>query len=133
MKSLSNAKTWLLIDGAGAFLTAVLLTSILFLFNQYIGMPPMILIVLIIAALIFCVYSISCFLFVKKNAYTFLLVISCVNLFYCCFTGWLVIYYSNILTKTGILYFILEIAVICILVFFELRAIRKNKKKYDQM
>ncbi len=66
-----NPKRLFLIDGFGASISAFILFSILRPFNEYLGMPKSILTILSIIALAFCVYSISCFIVVKKKLETF--------------------------------------------------------------
>ena len=123
-----NPKRFFLIDGFGAFITAFILFSILRPFNEYFGMPKSILTILSIIALAFCVYSISCFFVVKKIWKPFLKAISIGNLVYCCLTLGLIVYYYPQLTILGLTYFLLEIAVICGLVYFEMNALTIIKR-----
>lgn len=115
-----NPKILFLIDGFGALLTALILFSILRPFNRYFGMPKSVLTILSIIALAFCLYSMSCFYLVKEKWKSFLKAVSTGNLIYCCITIGLIVYYYDQLTVLGIVYFLLEIAVICGLVFLEL-------------
>ncbi len=112
-----------LIDGLGAFLTAFLLFTILKTFNEYFGMPKTTLNILSLIALVFCVYSFCCFFLVNKNWQPFLQAIIIANLVYNCLTLGLVIYNYPLLTVLGVTYFLLEIIVVCGLVFFEINVL----------
>ena len=116
-----NPKRIFLLDGLGACLTAFLLGVVLTAFNEYIGMPQKTLNILALIALAFSAYSISCFFFIGNNWRLFLKIIATANLLYCCLTTTLVIYFYPQLTVFGVIYFLLEIVVVCGLVFFELR------------
>lgn len=113
-------KTIFLIDGIGAFLTAFFLFVVLKNYNAYFGLPKTTLNYLSIIALLFSIYSLSCFYLVNKNWHTFLKVISIANLLYCCLTIYLVMYYYTQITAIGLTYFILEISIILILAFVEI-------------
>lgn len=115
-----NPRNLFLIDGAGAFLTAVLLFVVLRNFEEYIGMPETVLTGLSIIAALFCIYSVSCFLLWDGNRAMFLRIISIANLLYCVLTIAMVIANYPTLTTLGISYFIGEIGVVCTLAFVEL-------------
>lgn len=128
-----NAKRVFLIDGFGAFLSAVFLFAILKTFNEYVGMPPKILTLLSIIAVVFSIYSFSCFFLVNNNWRPFLLVISIANLLYCFLTVGLVIYAYPRLTISGAIYFLLEIIVVSGLALFEIKVLAAgNRKKEEQ-
>lgn len=123
-------KKLFLVDSFGAMLTAFFLFIIMKNYNDYFGMPPNILTSLVIVAAVFSIYSLSCFLFLKECFTTYIVVISITNLLYSLFTAGCLIVYYPILTTICIVYFLLEIAVISLLVYIELnvlRAIRKNE------
>ncbi len=122
-KWILNTKRLFLMDGLGAFITAFLLFAILRNLNEYFGMPKKVFTALSILALAFCIYSISCFLLVNKSWKPFLKVIIIANLIYCCFTLWLLFFYYQQLTILGFAYFLLEIGVISLLVYFEIYAV----------
>ena len=124
-----STKKLFLIDGLGAFLTAFFLFAILRTFNEYIGMPQAILTKLSIVAVLFCVYSIGCFFLVNKNWKPFLLAISIANLLYCCVTIGFIMYYYPQLTSLGLTYFLLELVVVCGLVFVELSALTISNER----
>ncbi|MBC8153349.1 MAG: hypothetical protein H7Z72_10595 [Bacteroidetes bacterium] len=116
-------KQLFLIDGAGALLTVCFLVGSTLLPKQYLGMPPPILTGLAAIALGFALYSGGCFLFVGTRWRPFLNVISLANLAYCILTAGLVVAYFDELTPLGVMYFSLEIVVICGLVLVERRAL----------
>lgn len=115
-----SPKTLFLIDGLGALLTAFLLFVILKNFNEYVGVPQNILTYLSIIPMIFCVYSLTCFFFLKENWTPFIRAIGIANLSYCLVTMILLIVYYTFLTPLGITYFLLELLIICVLVYIEL-------------
>ena len=123
-----KVKNLFLIDGLGAALTTFLLFFVLRRFYDYFGMPTFILTYLSLIGLIFCVYSMTCFFLLKSNWIPFLRIISIGNLLYCVLTMVLLFNYYNYLTKLGLIYFILEIVIISIIVYVELRVATAFKK-----
>ena len=126
-----SPKRLFLIDGFGALLTAFILFAILRSFNEYFGMPSNVLNLLSIIAFIFSAYSFGCFFLIKNNWHPFLRAIIIANLLYCILTFGLVIYNYPQLTLLAVTYFLLEIVVICILVFLEINGlIGSHQKRY---
>lgn len=121
-----NPKTLFLVDSLGALVTALILFAILKNFYNYFGMPQTLLAYLSMIAVVFCLYSMSCFILVKDNWQPFLRVISYANLLYCCLTLSLLVYYYQSITIFDVTYFIAEIISVCGLVFIELKAVRKS-------
>lgn len=119
-----HPKVILLIDGIGALMTVFFLAGVLRTFSHWFGMPDNILWLLAAVGLVFCLYSFSCELFVRQHWIPFLKVICIANLMYCCLTFSLVIYFRQSLTVSGILYFLAEISIICVLVYVESVVIR---------
>jgi len=126
----AKPKLLFLIDALGAMLTAFFLFVILRNFNEYVGMPKPLLTYLAAIAACFWIYSSACFIFLKDNWTFYLRVIGIANLLYCILTmGFLIIYYFQ-LTMTGATYFLLEIIIVCGLVYIELNVatiISKNR------
>ncbi|MDF3026067.1 MAG: hypothetical protein K0S23_374 [Fluviicola sp.] len=118
-----------LLDGLGACVTAVVLTAMLILFQKAVGMPQFALKVLSFCAVVFAVYSLSCFFFLKKNWQTFLKIIAVANFLYCCLTTFFVIFYFEGLTVLGLCYFLFEITIILSLVFLEIKSTNKPIEK----
>ncbi|WMN12015.1 hypothetical protein QYS49_32085 [Marivirga salinae] len=129
MKSLlldSPLKIFLL-DAIGAIITALILGIVFTTFQEYIGMPREILISLSLIAVVFCIYSFSCFFMLKRNWKPFLKAIAIANLLYCVATTVLIIALSHQLTIVGLLYFMGEIIVIGFLVYFEFLVLNRIK------
>ncbi|MFB9080162.1 hypothetical protein ACFFLS_12285 [Flavobacterium procerum] len=128
-----NPKRLFLIDSAGAFMTALLLFIILRHFSEYFGMPKTVLICLSAAAVSFSIYSVACFLLLKRTRTLFIKIIGIANLLYCVAVIGLVIQYRGLLTIMGTGYFLAETAVICALGFIELSAAEEIKKSGRQL
>ena len=127
-KLILNPKRLFLIDSFGAFVTAFFMFAILRTFNEYFGMPKLTLDFLSIIALAFSVYSFCCFFLVSNNWHPFLRTISIANILYCCLTLGLVIYYYPLLTILGVTYFLIEIIIVVVLVFFEINVLKKTEQ-----
>jgi hypothetical protein len=127
-KIILKPKTLFLIDGLGALLTAFILMAVLKPYHEYIGMPRPVLTWLSLIAVCFCLYSITCSFLVKTNERLFIGIIITANLLYCLLTTGLVLYHYSNLTVLGVTYFLAEIIVIVVLVFFELNTWRALKK-----
>lgn len=116
-----NPKNIFLIDGLGAFLTAFFLFVIIAQFEDSFGMPREICIYLSLLAILFCVYSFTCFLIKTKKWKSFLKIIIVANIFYCLVTLFLCFFFYHSLTLLGLTYFFLEILIIGVLVWLEYR------------
>lgn len=91
-------------------------------------MPEEVLNYLSFTAICFGTYSAACFLFLKQRWTPFIRLIGVANLLYCVFTIALLIQYYSLLTLLGILYFLIEMVIICVLGYVELNVARKIKK-----
>ncbi len=123
-------KILFLVDSIGAMLTTFFLFVILRNFNEYFGMPKTTLTYLSAIAACLCIYSTTCFFFLKDNLTSFIRIISVANLLYCLLTMGLIISNYPILTIIGTAYFLAEITIVCGLVYIELNvasAINKNR------
>jgi hypothetical protein len=117
-----TAKKIFLMDAFGALLSALFLIAILMWFNEYVNMPTETLSILSAIAVAFCVYSTLCFFLVKTRPKPFLRIIITANVLYGCLTiGLLMVHYAQV-TALGLTYFVLEIIVIAIIVFIEIKA-----------
>jgi len=121
-------KKLFLIDSFGAILTAFFLFVVLRNFNEYFGMPKILLTYLSVIAVCFCIYSTTCYFFLKNYWTLFISIISIANLLYCILTMGLLIFYYPHLTIIGLTYFLLEIAIICKLIYVELHVAATIKK-----
>ncbi len=120
-------KILFLIDSIGALLTAFLLLVILKYFNGYFKMPKAILIYLSIIAIFFSIYSATCFFLLKENWIPFIRIIYIANLLYCILTLGILLNYYSIITTICVIYFLLEIVIICGLVYIEYNVALKLK------
>ena len=119
-----NPKKIFLVDGVGAFLTAFILYVIMNRYNEYFGIPQTTLTCLCVIALVFSLYSITCFFTLKGKWQPFLKAIIAANLLYCCLTAGLVLYsYSNLMAL-GVAYFSIETMIILGLVFIEFKLLK---------
>ena len=111
---IKKPKTLFLIDSLGAILTVFILFVIMRQLNEYIGMPIIVLTYLSIIAICFCIYSTACFLFLKERWTPFIRLIGVAN--------------YSLLTIAGIIYFLIEIVIICGLSYVELNVATEIKK-----
>lgn len=125
-------KNIFLLDALGAALTTSSLFVIVRNLNIYFGVPKHILTYLSLIALVFCIYSTTCFFFLKSNWTPFLRLISIANIFYCLLTMVLTYIYFNELTKLGLTYFLIEIVIVITLVYIELNVVTTVKKLIRQ-
>ncbi|MEG0851381.1 MAG: hypothetical protein RSF34_11120 [Flavobacterium sp.] len=109
------------IDSIGALITALLLFLLLSNFEEYVGMPKSILSYLSLIALLFCLFSATCFILLKRNFAPFIRGIGIANLIYCMLTIGILISNHRFVTIIGISYFLTEICVISILAYIELK------------
>ncbi len=110
-------------------MTAFSLFVIVRQFNEYFGMPKKELTYLSVIAVLFCIYSAACFLFLKGGLNPFLRLIGIANLIYCALTIGLLIKCYPLLTIIGTTYFLIEIVIICGLSYVELNVATRNKEK----
>lgn len=122
-------KTLFLIDSIGALMTAFSLFVIVRQFNEYFGMPKNELTYLSVLAVCLCIYSATCFVFVKTGIKPFIRFIGIANLIYCAWTSLLLIKYYSLLTIFGLSYFLIEIVIICTLSYVELNVAARNNRK----
>lgn len=119
---IAKPKSLFLLDGFGALLTTLLIFFVLRTFNDFFGLSKNTLEYLAALALVFSIYSISCYFLVNDNWKSFLKVICVANILYCILTIAILFYdYQNI-SIYGIAYFLGEIAVIAGIVFLEIKA-----------
>jgi hypothetical protein len=114
-----DAKKIFLIDSIGAVISACMLGLVLVHFQQYIGMPTMVLYMLAIIASVFAAYSFLGYLGKLWPDTIALKVISLGNLAYCCLTICLMVYFYKSLTLLGIIYFALEKLIVIPLAILE--------------
>ncbi|MEQ8472671.1 MAG: hypothetical protein RIC35_15875 [Marinoscillum sp.] len=100
----------------------MMLIFVLVPFQEYFGMPIFILLCLGGVALLFAIYSFSCYQFLGSDHSYFLRGIAVANFLYMIVTVSLVVALWDELTYLGIGYFILESGVILSLVVIELKS-----------
>lgn len=122
-KRIRNPRQLFLIDCLGALLTTCFLLGILRPLEHLFGMPAHILLLLAIPAAGFAIFSAYCFWFADARWRLLMRVIIVANLLYCCVTAGLIIWLFAQLTWLGVTYFVLEIGIICALVFVEKQAL----------
>ncbi len=121
-----SSKQIFFIDGIGAIVSAFFLGFVLVQFNSWCGMPINVLYTLSGLALIFALYSFTCYFLTPIMWRPYLKFIAFVNALYCLTTLGLVIWHYHLLTFLGICYFIIEIVIIALLVSVELRYAKNN-------
>lgn len=115
-----------LVDGVGASVSAVFLGIVLTVFNESIGLSLSILFLLGGLALLFAVYSFTCFY--RSAPYRpYLLLIIIANTLYSFLTLALVFFYSS-LTTLGLVYFSLELMVMILLIYIEIKVFQKSEQ-----
>lgn len=125
----SNPKRVFLIDGIGAFLSAMFLFAILSFFKKEFGLPQNTLYLLFIIACIFSIYSITSYYLIRKKWRTYLRIILIANMLYCVLTIMLLVISHDTVTLFGLIYFILEILTISCIVFIELQTVSKTNQQ----
>ncbi len=124
---ITKPKNIFIIDGFGALLTALLLFFVLRNFNSFFGLPKTTLGHLTFLALVFSVYSFSCFLMITNNWKVYLKIICIINIFYCLLTIGIILYYYESISVFGVAYFLGEIIAIGGIVLLEMRTVKKLK------
>lgn len=114
-----------LLDGIGAFVTASIIYFILNSNKEFIGIESNTLMPLSLVALVFCIYSITCFFLAKHYWQTFLKIIIVANTIYCLTTISVLFYSYKTVTTLGLFYFIGEIIVLSILIALEIKLLKK--------
>lgn len=127
-KCASHPRLVLLIDGAGALLSAILLGVILPAFQNLFGMPRQALYFLAIFPCLFVVYDLSSYFRIRKNWEQFIRTIALANLVYCGISIGLIVHHYAKLTSLGLIYFLLEIVTIFVLVWIEFRVLHQLTK-----
>ena len=116
-----NSKKLFLIDGLGAMFSATLYTLVLANFYSFFGIPIKELYFLGFLAVIYATYSFTCYIKDLNHWQSFMKAIAIANLFHCCLTIGLLIYYYQQITMWGMLYFIGEFMIVIPLAILELK------------
>ena len=121
-----KGKSLFLLDAVGAIVSAFFLGVVLVYFQPYIGKPTKILYLLAAIPCVFLIYDLLCYFYVKHEWPHYLKGIAFANLAYCLLSIGSIVYYYKDLTTLGLSYFILEILVIFVVVYLELKAASKT-------
>ena len=121
-----STKNWLLLDGLGALLTAIM-CLIVANFEPYIGMPKEVMFVLSGAGFCFAIFSFSSHLWAKKDFEKYLSIILIANTAYCLGTLVLATIHIDQLTRLGIAYFTGEIIIVLMIAYAEFREVKQSK------
>ena len=123
-----KTKILFLIDALGALLTASVLFAISDSFSAQVDFPAKSIKSLAFIAFTFFVYSIICYFFLKRKLHHYLKIICVANFIYSCLTITFIILHYKQLNNLVITYFLMEIVVITLLVFIEIKAINYHKQ-----
>lgn len=122
-----NPKALLLADGWGALLSSFMLSVVLVRFNSSFGVPAGTLYFLAFFPIVFAFYDFGCFIWLKRNHHRFIKAIAIANLLYCFLSIGLALFHYTEITYLGWGYFLLECAIVAVLVNVELKTARRLK------
>ncbi|WP_299059094.1 hypothetical protein [uncultured Polaribacter sp.] len=121
-----NAKKLFFIDGVGAILSAFLLGFVLVKLESFFGIPPSALYILAIFPIFFAIFDFYSYQQKDENKIKLLLKgIAMMNLLYSLLSIILAIFHYQTITFLGWIYIIVEIIIIVVLAFFELKEVKK--------
>lgn len=121
-----DPKRLFLLDGIGALITATLLIALLSNFESTFGVPPTVLYTLAGIAIVFGIYSLTCYLKLRDHWQPFLRAIAMGNLSYCILTVFLLVVFAPEITIFGVAYFVAEILIVSSLAAYELITVRRG-------
>lgn len=110
-----------LIDSLGAFCSAFFLILIFVGFQNIFGIVESIVYILSPIGLLYSIFSLISYLFFVNSWRKCLSIILTANISYCALILGVLFYFYKNLTVIGLSYFLMEILIILILVFFERR------------
>src|SRR5690606_9693846 len=116
-----SLKQLFLVDSMGALLTALLTGIIMPKFEKFLGIPASLLYSLSAIALALFVYSLLCHFSAGMYIRQLMLIITLLNILYCCTTLILLAYHSSTITTWGWVYFSGEIVIILALASLEFK------------
>lgn len=112
-----------LLDGFGAFVTALFMGVLLPLFSEELGIPVWILRGFALVGVLFCIFSLFCYWRVQNIQRAHVLTIITANSLYCLFTAGVGLTLETI-TPLGLTYIVLEIIIILSVIAMEVRVLR---------
>lgn len=124
---LKNPKILFLVDGFGALLSAFFLAVLLVKFEKFVGLPASSLHFLAGFPILFAVYDFYYYFKLVENWAYYLKGIAIMNCLYCLLSLGVAFYHSDTILFWGWAYFSIEIALILLLVYVELKVARMVK------
>ena len=109
-----------LVDAIGAFISIILL-CVIYLFDDFFGMPRNVMLVFIGIAFFLFIYSATIYWLKPLNWQVYLKIVAFLNASYCLFTAFQIIRNIDTLTLYGYIYFIAEILVIFTISIYEFK------------
>ena len=125
----SNPKKLFLIDGLGATISAVLLGIVLTRLVSFIGIPESTLYFLAVIPSLFAIYDFYCYLKIENKIGIFLKTIGIANLVYCCLSVGLAIYHRATITHLGWMYVLIEVMIVGLLAYVEMKVAKRLSKR----
>lgn len=122
---IAKPRSVFLMDSIGAMLTAFSHGIVMVHFQKWFGMPQTILKILGLVAVGFAIYSLLCFLFLKKTFKPFLVFIMLANFTFCLISLYFVWQHWNELEWLSFIYFPMELIIVGVVIYIE-------KRTYDQ-
>jgi hypothetical protein len=120
-KLYKNPRSLFLIDGLGAILSACLLRFVLVRFEYFFGIPAQLLYFLASLPIIFAIYDIYNYRNKNGKISSALKGIATMNILYSLLSIGLSIYHFDVISKFGWGYIILEVLILVILSFLQIR------------
>ncbi len=122
-----NPRQVFVLDFIGACVTAFITGYVLVKFEFEFGMPRLLVIPMALMASLMAVYSLLCSLFIKKRFGPFLLIIAFFNFLFCAISWWLVYSFSYLITPLGYAHYVLESAVVFLVIYIEIKTYLRLK------
>jgi lysylphosphatidylglycerol synthetase-like protein (DUF2156 family) len=125
----TNPKKLFILDASGAMLSAFFLGVVLTQLEPYFGIPIPTLYLLASIPCFFAVYDFVCYFRLKNSLESFLKVIAISNLLYCLLSIGLAFYHRASINTLGWFYIIVEVVIVVIIGWLELRVARHLSKQ----
>lgn len=122
-------KNVFLIDGIGAFVSALFLWLLIVPFESFFGFPADVAKTLSVLPFLYAMYSLSCYFFEKWQRIPFIQVIMAANILYCILSLVLVVVWFDQITLFGLWYFLSEKVIILALVMWEWKIVQQIHKE----
>lgn len=118
-----------LIDGLGAFISAFMLAFVLKWFANYVQIPPKMLCILTLPALVYMFFSLSCYIVKVKNRDFFLKIILTGNILYFCLSIFATFIFYSSINILGLIYLGSECLVLLFLICLEYELLTQKYAK----